>query len=119
MKLTFDASTRRGRLVAAAAVLALVLAAAPAIAGAAVVNVNSADAGQLALLPHVGPATAQRIVDYREKNGPFHAAEDLLLVRGIGDRTFDLIKPYVVLSGATSLTEKVRSRRAATDDQER
>jgi competence protein ComEA len=73
-----------------------------------VVNVNTADAGQLALLPRVGPSVAQRIVDYRKKNGPFKSTDDLMLVQGIGEKTYELIKPYVTTSGETSLKEKVK-----------
>jgi competence protein ComEA len=90
-----------------------VLAALPAAAGeTGAVNVNTASPDQLALLPRVGPAVAQRIVDYREENGAFKAPEDLMLVRGIGDKTFELIRPYVKLSGETTLSEKVRSGRS-------
>jgi competence protein ComEA len=74
-----------------------------------VVNINAADTAQLALLPRVGPSVAQRIVDYRKKNGPFKAPDDLMLVQGIGEKTYELIKPYVATSGETSLKEKVKS----------
>lgn len=84
--------------------------------GQGVVNINAAEASQLALLPRVGPSVAQRIVEFREKNGPFKSSEDLLLVRGIGERTFALIKPHVVTSGQTTLTTKVRAARAAAQD---
>ncbi len=73
------------------------------------VNVNDASAEQLALLPRVGPAVAQRIIDFREENGDFKSAEDLMLVRGIGEKTFERLAPYVSLSGETTLSEKVRS----------
>jgi competence protein ComEA len=76
------------------------------------VNVNTAEATQLALLPRVGPSTAQRIVEFRKKNGPFKNVEDLMLVQGIGERTFALLKPYVATSGETTLAEKVRAGRA-------
>jgi competence protein ComEA len=91
--------------------VALVLTAMPALAaeGRRVVNVNTADAAQLALLPRVGPAVAQRILDFRKQNGPFKSTEDLLLVRGIGEKTFQLIKPYVAVSGETTLKEKVKA----------
>ena len=75
------------------------------------VNVNSADVTQLALLPRVGMSVAQRIVDFRKQNGPFKKLEDLMLVRGIGEKTFQLIKPYASLAGETSLHEKVHATR--------
>ncbi|HKV10523.1 MAG TPA: helix-hairpin-helix domain-containing protein [Thermoanaerobaculia bacterium] len=73
------------------------------------VNINSADATQLALLPRVGPSVAQRIVEFRKENGPFKSPDDLMLVRGIGEKTYALIKPYVAVSGETTLKEKVKS----------
>ena len=73
------------------------------------VNINKAGVEQLALLPRVGPAVAQRIVDFREQNGDFKSAEDLMMVRGIGEKTFERLAPYVSISGETTLTEKVRS----------
>jgi len=72
--------------------LALGLAALPALAAEEVVNVNDADAGQLALLPRVGPALAARIVEHRDENGKFSAPEDLMLVRGIGEVDDELVK---------------------------
>jgi competence protein ComEA len=103
------------RFVAAVLVAVLALAAVPtfaADAAAKVVNINSASAAELARLPRVGPSVAARILEYREKNGNFKKAEDLMLVRGIGEKTFELIQPYVALSGSTTLTDKVASPRA-------
>jgi competence protein ComEA len=48
------------------------------------VDINSASVDLLDTLPGIGPATAQKIVDYRQSNGPFHAKEDLLNINGIG-----------------------------------
>ncbi len=79
-----------------------------------VVNINNADAAQLALLPRVGPSVAGRIVDYRKQNGGFKKAEDLMLVQGIGEKTFELIKPYVATAGETTLREKVKGSRSAS-----
>jgi competence protein ComEA len=54
------------------------------------VNVNSADASTIAReLDGIGPAKAQAIVEYRQKNGPFRAPEDLLKVEGIGQKVLD------------------------------
>jgi competence protein ComEA len=102
------------RLVCAA--LVLFLSALPVLAAAqGVVNINTADASSLALLPRVGPAVAQRIVEHREQNGKFQKKEDLLLVRGIGEATLELIAPYVVMEGETTLKEKVRVPREAAE----
>lgn len=69
---------------------ALVVALLPAVASAGPVNVNTADAATLAKeLDGVGPAKAQAIVEYRQKNGPFRAADDLLRVDGIGERVLE------------------------------
>jgi competence protein ComEA len=76
------------------------------------VNINSADSSQLSMLPRVGPSVADRIVDFRKDNGPFKKTEDLMLVQGIGEKTFQLIKPYVATSGDTTLKEKVSSSRS-------
>ena len=96
-----------------ACLLLLALAAGPAAAAGGKVNVNSAGTDDLALLPRVGPSVAQRIVDFRDENGPFETVEDLMLVRGIGEKTFALLEPYVTTSGDTTLTEKVKVTRPA------
>ena len=106
--------------IAAGVILAVLLAALPGLAAEGTkVNVNSADASQLALLPRVGPSIAQRIIDYRKENGPFKKPEDLMLVRGIGEKTFELLKPYVATSGETTLKEKVRASRAGSGKESR
>jgi len=99
------------RLIHSVILAGLVLAALPTFAAEArrVVNVNTADAAQLALLPRVGPSVAQKIIDFRKENGPFKSAEDLMLVQGIGEKTFQLLKPYLAVSGETTLKEKVKA----------
>ena len=81
----------------------------PALAasGKAVVNINTADAEALMLLPRIGPSVAQRIVEFREKNGRFKSTDDLMLVRGVGEKTFELIEPHITISGETTLAEKI------------
>jgi len=106
------------RLALAAVLLVAALPAAAAPKGNTV-NINSADAAQLALLPRVGPSVAQRIVDYRKKNGPFKSSDDLMLVQGIGEKTYQLIKPYVATAGETTLKEKVKAGRASADKPEK
>lgn len=81
------------------------------------VNINTASVQELQLLPRVGPAVAARIVEFRTSNGAFKSPEDIMRVRGIGERTFELLKPYVSVSGATTLKQKVRSPRSARADE--
>ena len=69
-------------------------------AGAAqggVVNLNTADATALETLPGVGPATAAKIVDEREANGPFQSVEDLARVSGIGSKKIEAIRDLVTI----------------------
>jgi competence protein ComEA len=71
-------------------VQALVASLAPAMTWAGPVNVNTADASTIAKeLDGIGPAKAQAIVEYRQKNGPFRSPEDLLKVDGIGERVLE------------------------------
>ncbi|MBV8082849.1 MAG: helix-hairpin-helix domain-containing protein [Candidatus Eremiobacteraeota bacterium] len=60
-------------------------------------DVNSASAQELVQLPGVGPSLAQRIVDYREQNGPFQTVDDLQNVPGIGPSKFERLAPFVRL----------------------
>lgn len=83
--------------------------AAPAPSG--VVNINTASASELTLLPRVGEKGAQRIIEYRTEHGPFKKAAELMQVKGVGAKTFELMSPYITVSGATTLTTKVRSPR--------
>ena len=61
------------------------------------VNINTADKEALSSLPGVGPAIADRIIQYREKNGPFKSKEEIAEVKGIGDKTCQKIKDLIVL----------------------
>ncbi|MEV1130608.1 ComEA family DNA-binding protein [Agromyces sp. NPDC049794] len=57
-------------------------------AGDGLVHLNTADVAELDTLPRIGPALAQRIIDWREANGPFASVDQLLEVAGIGDAVF-------------------------------
>ena len=71
------------------AVLVLVFASAILTAqGGEKININLADSATLQELPGIGPAMAGRIIEYREENGPFARIEDLMEVRGIGEKRF-------------------------------
>ena len=59
------------------------------------VNINTADLDKLVTLKGVGPATAQKIIDYREQNGAFKTIDEIKNVRGIGQKKFDAIKDKI------------------------
>lgn len=61
------------------------------------VNLNSADVAALDTLPRIGPALAQRIIDWREENGRFTSVEDLLAVPGIGDKMLEALRDLVAV----------------------
>ena len=67
------------------------------------VNLNSADAATLAReLDGIGPAKAQAIVEFRQKNGPFRSPEDLLKVDGIGERVLEQNRGNIRLNGTAA-----------------
>ena len=56
------------------------------------ININQASMEEMALLKNIGPKYAERIVQYRQANGPFQSPEELMKVKGIGAKTFELNK---------------------------
>jgi len=77
------------------------------------VNINAASAAELQLLPRIGPAVAGRIVEFRDSHGAFKTVEELMRVRGVGEKTFELLKPYLATDGPTTLKEKVKASRGS------
>ena len=69
---------------------------APPVEIAFQVDINSAPWPELALLPRIGETLAKRIIEDREANGPFRDLDDLQRVRGIGPRTLEEMRPYLV-----------------------
>ena len=79
--------------------------AAPAKAAAAAkatasspVNLNTATQAQLETLPGIGAKAAERILEYRQKNGNFKKVEDLMNVKGIGEKAFLKLKPVITVA---------------------
>lgn len=63
------------------------------------VNINTATAVELESLPGVGPVLAQRIIDYREENGPFESISELTMVSGIGISTLEELMDLITVGG--------------------
>ncbi len=74
--------------------------AAAAAPAAAKVDLNTASLADLQTLPGVGPSLAQRILDYRKQNGGFKTIEELMNVKGIGEKSFEKIRPLVTVAPA-------------------
>src|SRR5690349_24634582 len=66
-----------------------------------VVNINTADATQLALLPGIGAKVAQRVVDYRAEHGPYKTTGDVGQMKRLGAKTLDRHAPHIALDGTT------------------
>lgn len=75
------------------------LAAAPRRPPAQPIDLNTATRTELLQLPRVGPRTAERILAFRQAHGPFRRAEELMAVKGIGEKTFIRLQPFIRVSG--------------------
>jgi comEA protein len=64
------------------------------------ININTATSAELQKLPRVGPKIAQRIIDFRKENGLFNQIEDLMKVKGIGEKTFLRLKDMITVEEA-------------------
>ncbi len=74
---------------------------APATPSAQIVNLNTATAAQIATLPGIGLKTAELIVQYRQKNGNFKKIEEIMNVRGIGEKSFLKLKDRITVTAAS------------------
>jgi competence protein ComEA len=79
-------------------------AAKPAVTGT--ININTASPAELEALPGIGAKTAARIVEYRQKNGPFKKVEELMNVRGVGEKNFLKLKPQITVAAAKADHER-------------
>lgn len=69
----------------------------PEPTAAAKININTASAAELELLPGIGPALAQRIIEHRTKSGRFRRVDDLDNVRGVGPKTLERLRPLITV----------------------
>jgi competence protein ComEA len=61
------------------------------------INLNTASADELKTLPGIGPGFAARIIEHREKYGPFRRAEHLMIIRGISEKRFAKLREFVTV----------------------
>jgi len=73
-------------------------------AGDQKININTAPLEELVKLPRIGPKVAQRVIDYRKANGSFKKVEELMKVKGIGEKTFNQLKDLITV-GAENMTK--------------
>ena len=88
---------RKSVFVAVLVSIAVVLTGISGVSAMEQVNINTASVDQLMELDRVGAKYDQRIVEYREKNGPFKAPEDIMNVKGIGEKTWEANKDRIVV----------------------
>jgi len=61
------------------------------------ININTANSEELQQVPGIGPATAQKILQMRKTYGPFKSVDDLLAIRGLGEKRLDKMRKYITV----------------------
>jgi competence protein ComEA len=64
------------------------------------IDINTADSATLETVPGIGKSLSQRILAFREKNGPFQSVDDLLKVQGVGEKSIQKLRPYLMVAKA-------------------
>ena len=75
------------------------------------ININTATVTELMQLPHVGAKTAERIVTFRKQHGGFRRIEELMNVKGIGEKSFAKLRPHLSVGASTVANPKPQSGR--------
>ena len=105
----FETRTARASVLALLAVLGVLFAAQPLLAAdgggpSGLVNINTATAEELQLLPGIGEARAKAVIALRKQSGGFKSVDDLTQVKGIGAKALERLRPYVRTQGKTTAT---------------
>ncbi len=79
-----------------------------------VVNINQATGDQLQFLPGIGPSKSRAIVRYRARR-KFKSAFQIVRVKGIGRKTYRKLRPYLTITGPTTVTAKLKIRKEKDD----
>jgi competence protein ComEA len=103
----FETRMARASVLALVAALGVLLAAPPILAAgegglSGVVNINTATAEELQLLPGIGEARAKAVIELRKRNGGFKSVDELTQVKGIGETALKRLRPYVRTEGKTT-----------------
>jgi comEA protein len=103
----FETRKARASVLALLAVLGVLFAAQPPLAAeggglSGLVNINTATAEELQLLPGIGEARAKAVIALRKQNGGFKSVDELVQVKGIGATALERLRPYVRTQGKTT-----------------